>query len=150
MISPEDLARVHQHQQQRAIMAAMQQNAFIPSGSGLYGQGQQGMANSYLTCANPSEFVGSTRWVGNPSTARTETAPAYKPQQDKPKGKGVFSQISNDVKTFIIEHRSIIYFVAAAILIDHFLFKGAFRERLQSVADRLVKRVEDKVSEVTK
>ena len=70
--------------------------------------------------------------------------------KDKPKGKGVFSQIAGDVKGFIIEHKAVIYFVAAAILIDHFMFKGAFRSRLQDVADKLVKRVEAKVAEVTK
>lgn len=57
----------------------------------------------------------------------------------------MFREITGDVKTFIVEHRSIIYFVAAALIIDHFVFRGAFKARLQAMAEKIVARVEEKI-----
>ncbi len=77
---------------------------------------------------------------------KIELANERQPQQTKPESKSMFKSIATDVKSFVIEHRSIIYFIAAALLIDHFVFKGAFKTRLQAIAERIVKKVEDKVA----
>lgn len=57
----------------------------------------------------------------------------------------MFSEVASDIKTFLIEHRSIIYFVALALIVDHLFFKDAFRHRLQGMADRIVAKVEAKI-----
>lgn len=64
----------------------------------------------------------------------------------QPKRQSMFSQVGNDVKSFIVEHRSIIYFVCVALIVDHLLFKGVFRTRLQSVAEKLVSKVEERLA----
>jgi hypothetical protein len=69
--------------------------------------------------------------------AQTQTLPK--------KEKSMFKSIASDVKSFILEHRAVIYFIAAALLLDHFFFRGAFKARLQGMADRLVTKVEEKI-----
>ena len=58
----------------------------------------------------------------------------------------MFQEIKNDVSTFIKEHRGVIYFIALALLVDHFIFKGIFKARLQVMLESLIKKVEDKVA----
>lgn len=61
------------------------------------------------------------------------------------KERTMFQEIKSDVKSFILEHRGIIYFVCAALLIDHLFFKGAFKARLQLMCEKLIAKVEDKI-----
>ena len=68
------------------------------------------------------------------------------PLQGKPKERTMFQEIKNDVSTFIKEHRGVIYFIALALLVDHFIFKGIFTARLQVMLESLIKKVEDKVA----
>ena len=63
------------------------------------------------------------------------------------KGKSVFSEIAKDVKSFVIEHRGTLYFIAMALVIDHLLFKDAFRHRLQGMADKVISKVEAKIDQ---
>lgn len=58
----------------------------------------------------------------------------------------MFSEIAKDIKTFILEHRYIIYFIALALLVDHLLFKDVFRVRLQAIVEGIIKKVENKVN----
>lgn len=58
----------------------------------------------------------------------------------------MFGEIARDLKSFVLEHRSTLYFLAIALILDHVLFKDAFRNRLQSVVDKIITKVEDKVS----
>ena len=67
------------------------------------------------------------------------------PQQ--PKGKGMFRQMVDDVRSFMNEHRFVIYTVAIIFLIDHFFLKGVFRDRLQGIIERMVGKVEQKIHE---
>jgi hypothetical protein len=62
------------------------------------------------------------------------------------KEKTLFQEIKNDVTGFIREHRGVIYFIALALLIDHFIFKGVFKTRLQAMLESLIAKVENKVS----
>mgnify|MGYP003394930623 FL=1 len=57
----------------------------------------------------------------------------------------MFQEIKNDVTTFLKANRGVIYFVVIALLVDHFVFKGAFKARLQKMADGLVTKVEQKI-----
>ena len=65
----------------------------------------------------------------------------------KPKKElSMFSEVARDVKSFLLEHRGVIYFIAIALIVDHLFFKDAFRHRLQAMADKMVQRVEDKIA----
>ena len=61
------------------------------------------------------------------------------------KEKSMFKEVVADIKGFILEHRGIIYFVVIALVVDHFFFNGAFKARLQAMADKMVTKVEEKI-----
>lgn len=61
------------------------------------------------------------------------------------KEKSMFSEIATDIKSFIREHRGVIYFVLITLVIDHFFFRGAFKARLHSMIDKMVTKVEEKI-----
>jgi hypothetical protein len=63
------------------------------------------------------------------------------------KEKTLFQEIAGDVKGFIRANRGIIYFLAFALLVDHFIFKGVFKARLQAMVEKLVTKVESKINE---
>lgn len=55
------------------------------------------------------------------------------------------NEIVSDIRGFIKEHRSVIYTVAAIMLLDHFVFGGKFRERLHGMVERLLHNTEKKL-----
>jgi hypothetical protein len=72
-------------------------------------------------------------------------------QNHKPtprKEKSVFNVIATDVKSFVVEHRSILYFVVIALIVDHLLFRGVFKARLQAMLESMISKVEEKVAGV--
>lgn len=71
--------------------------------------------------------------------------PPSQPITKQPEKKSMFKEITADVKGFILEHRGVIYFIAFALIFDHFIFRGAFKARLQSMAERIVAKVEEKI-----
>jgi hypothetical protein len=75
-------------------------------------------------------------------------AAKYKPIGTNPPKKetGMFTEMWKDVKGFILEYRGVLYFLAAALIVDELVFKGAFRERLRGMADKIIAKVEAKVS----
>jgi hypothetical protein len=81
----------------------------------------------------------------NMQSAQNAYYPPAQTQTLPKKEKSMFKAIACDVKSFILEHRAVIYFIAAALLLDHFFFRGAFKARLQGMADRLVTKVEEKI-----
>lgn len=62
-----------------------------------------------------------------------------------PEKKTMFKEITTDIKSFLLEHRGVIYFIVFALTIDHFFFRGAFKARLQGMADKVVTKVEEKI-----
>jgi hypothetical protein len=62
------------------------------------------------------------------------------------KEKSVFNVIATDVKSFVVEHRSILYFVVIALIVDHLLFRGVFKARLQAMLESMISKVEEKVA----
>src|SRR5262249_29697450 len=49
------------------------------------------------------------------------------------KENSMLKTISSDMKSFLVEHKSTIYTIAALFLVDHIFFQGAFRERLHGI-----------------
>lgn len=97
-------------------------------------QGIRGMAGLAADCG----AVASNSYSGF-AAAINET---IQPKKEKT----LFQEIKNDVTGFIKEHRGVIYFIALALLIDHFIFKGVFKARLQAMLESLIAKVETKVS----
>lgn len=57
----------------------------------------------------------------------------------------MFSTIASDVKGFMIEHRSKLYFIVIALAVDHLVFRGVFKARLQAMLETMISAVERKV-----
>jgi hypothetical protein len=74
--------------------------------------------------------------------AAQQTPAPVKPQEKKT----MFGEIKSDVTKFVSEYRYIFYFIALALLVDQFLFRGVFRERLQSMMDKMVTKIEQKIA----
>ncbi len=53
--------------------------------------------------------------------------------------------VGSDMKAFIAEHKSAIYWIAVMFLLDHILFQGAFRERLHGLMNKLLGKVEAQI-----
>jgi hypothetical protein len=97
--------------------------------------------------ANRQWYPNAQQSLGQQLAQRNEIAlaAAKAPTAKQPEKKSMFKEITTDIKGFILEHRGVIYFIAFALMVDHFFFRGAFKERLQSMADRIVTKVEEKI-----
>lgn len=92
--------------------------------------------------AQQQQLMGLQNFQSNQEQTMQPNRPA--PQQIKEKT--MFQEIKSDVTGMIRAHRGVIYFVAFALLVDHFVFKGVFKARLQAIVEKLVQKVEDKVA----
>jgi len=61
--------------------------------------------------------------------------------------KNMITEVADDLKSFIRSNKSTIYWVAMLLIIDHFFFKGAFKERLHKTVNGFVEKIESKVGE---
>lgn len=67
----------------------------------------------------------------------------------KPEGVHMFKTVGTDLKAFIAENKSIIYWVATMFLMDHLLFQGAFRERLHGLMNKMLGKAEAAIDKDT-
>lgn len=64
----------------------------------------------------------------------------------KPKKKeGYMKELITDAKGFIKEHKSLFYWIALIALADHFIFEGTFRDKLKSIVQKMIGKLEAKV-----
>lgn len=66
----------------------------------------------------------------------------------KPKETNMITEVAKDAKAFIKEHKSAIYWTVMLLIIDHFFFHGAFKEKLKATMQKLVGKVESKVASI--
>lgn len=59
--------------------------------------------------------------------------------------KDTMKDLLSAAKGFINENRNIFFWLATAFLLDHFLFKGAFRERFKNIVEGMIKKVEEQI-----
>ena len=50
----------------------------------------------------------------------------------------------NDLRGYVRDNRDLIFSIVFVLVLDEYVFKGAFRERLRSVIEGVLKRVENK------
>ena len=68
--------------------------------------------------------------------------------QEAMKGKPqMLNEVSSDIKCFVKDNRHVIYWIAVAFLADQLFFKGAFRERIHAMVEKLISKVEKKVED---
>jgi hypothetical protein len=64
------------------------------------------------------------------------------------KDTNMLKELVQDVRSFVNEHRSTFYMLGVILLVDHFVFNGSFRERLKSLVEKMLMKVEDKINKV--
>lgn len=57
-------------------------------------------------------------------------------------GESKMKDMFSGFKSYINEHKDVIYTVGLVMLVDHFFFQGAFQDRLKQLIDGLLKKVE--------
>lgn len=129
----ERAALMNQMQQMQQQNALSQQMYWQLSNLGMMGGNAYQNGSCASTCAGGAEDFAFTR--GLPPAPSTKS----------PEKKSMFKEIATDIKAFILEHRGVIYFIAFALIVDHFFFKGAFKARLEQMAEKIVAKVEEKI-----
>lgn len=59
------------------------------------------------------------------------------------------NSVVNDLKSYVSENRNLVWTVVFVVLLDHFVFGGAFRERLKSLVEGLLNKAEGKTIDVS-
>lgn len=100
------------------------------------------------------KYVGST-WNGDKTWSDVENDlnaldNAYKKEQDKNKKetKPMINDIFADLKQTVKDNRKTLYSIALVVLLDHFVFKGFFREKLKAMFGKVVGCLETKVDKM--
>lgn len=111
--------------------------------SGLFQQGRLSQQQAELAMtmaemqqkADPRSYDPYAGYGGYSACSTVGSVPAAKftSTPSKPKELSLFTEIGRDIQSFILEHRTTLYFLAIALIVDHVLFKDAFRHRLQSM-----------------
>ena len=60
----------------------------------------------------------------------------------------MFSEISKDLKGYISENRDLLYTIGLVLIIDQYIFDGAFRQRIKNLVEGLLKKAENKAGVV--
>ena len=95
----------------------------------------------------PYVYAATCSYVGTAHGLEPQWKPpmtATEPQKGK---KSMFTEAKEAIGEFLKEYKTIILWVATLFLVDHFFFNGKFRDRLNSMIDKLIGKVEKKVSD---
>lgn len=63
--------------------------------------------------------------------------------ENKEEKKSVFKAVGEDFKSFMKENKSVIYWIGFLLILDHYIFEDAFREKLKGLVHRMIGKVED-------
>lgn len=69
----------------------------------------------------------------------------YQEKKIKKENFSMFKSISDDMKSFMKENKSIIYWLAIFLVLDHYFFEDAFREKLKAMIHKLIGKVENQL-----
>ena len=111
-----------------------------------------------IPCDNPQTMSGYAQAMGLAAQAQMQsqymgTDPIYKMpdkfnslagrvdaiEKSKPKGEGMIET----VKCYINKHRDFLFTVILVMVVDHFVFKGALREKIKGVIDGALNKAND-------
>ncbi len=62
------------------------------------------------------------------------------------KNENMIKSIITDVKQFISDNRNIVYTIAAVILVDQFFLKGQLTEKVKSICEKVLSKIENKLA----
>ena len=65
--------------------------------------------------------------------------------RDSIKGGNMFKEMFGGLKKYVNEHQETIYTIAIALLVDRFVFGGAFQERIKGIVEGFLSKAENKV-----
>lgn len=64
----------------------------------------------------------------------------------KVESKGIFASMKDGVAEFFHDNRTMISWLALIFVVDHFFFKGAFRDRLHKMVENMIGKIEEKIA----
>lgn len=73
-----------------------------------------------------------------PQRTASKAAPA------PPRKVGMVKELFGDLRGYVRDNRDLIFSIVFVLVLDEYVFKGAFRERIKSVIEGVLKKVEDK------
>lgn len=111
-------------------------NYFSLSGLSWGGTGMASMATGVYTPPAKSASSNADSWHVNTSTS---------PLPSTPNQHTLMGTIVSDIKNFIKEHRAMIYGSVVILLIDHFFLGGKLKEKVRSMAEKLLGSVEKRI-----
>jgi len=114
-----------------------------------YGDDERLGLEDWLTVAQSSPSysnVCSTLAQSAPPVYRATTGRTPQPATTPaPQRKvGMLKELLGDLRGYIRDNRDLIFSIAFVLVLDEFVFKGAFRERLKAVIEGVLKKVENK------
>ena len=87
-------------------------------------------------------FGKENNWSGNLKSEHEVRSQISAIEAAQKGNRHMLKEITTDAKSFIQEHRNIIYWLALAFLADHFFFGGTFRARLNAMVEKMIGKVE--------
>lgn len=88
-----------------------------------------------------------TKTGNSPNASPYNTSHITEPES--PKNQSTMKTVIQDIKSFVSEHRNIIYGLVIVILIDHFFLGNKLSQRVKSMAEKMLGSVEKKVNDLT-
>ncbi len=111
---------------------------------------------TYVSSGNKNDKAGSIVTIKKISAAVDKYGPSYFFEEIENSmyegsftsyngGPNMFKTVANDMKGFITEHKSVLYWMAVMLLADHVFFGGAFREKLHGLMNKMLGKVEAQI-----
>lgn len=98
----------------------------------------KGTTQYEINCGSSDNMVKLIKWIEERQT------------QLKSKQKGsLVKDLFTDLKKYASENRDLLYTIIFVLIIDEYVFGGAFRERVKGLVEGFLKRAEDKVGVIS-
>ena len=110
----------------------------------MYPQYQAPSDPPYTYAPDRDGFINNRTGEFIPSTSTTKSGILT---PNKPEETNMVKEVVQDLKSFIKDHKSTIYLIAVLLIVDHFVFNGSMKEKLKSMMQNLVGKVENKLNE---
>lgn len=88
-------------------------------------------------------------WFNNKNTVTHDSYHSYMKKElekrnklKKPQGVKMLGSIGQDVKDFVRENKSVIYWIAIVMVVDHYFFQNAFRDKLKDLIHKVLGKVD--------
>lgn len=97
---------------------------------------QGGSTNYEILCKCPDDMMKLMGWI-------------EKRKRELTKKGSLVKELFTDMKKYASENRDLLYTIIFVLIIDEYIFGGAFRERVKGLVEGFLKRAEDKAGVIS-